>query len=116
VVLDSGTGGCNKPSIDGVGADRHLVYERDIFAQSDVFLLSSSDGGTTWTTPRNLSADQHSSKDPTVSVDPEDADSVHITWTNQTDFLFTLKYGQDLALEDGGDDGSGGDEAHQRLE
>lgn len=102
-VLDSGAESCNKPHLVGVGADRHLVYERDFAGVSEVFYLSTSDGGATWSGPRNLSFDRSSGSDPVVSVNPSDADDVHVAWANETDFLSTLKYGGRLPLEEGDD-------------
>lgn len=100
VVLDQGEG-CNKAAVDGVGDDVHIVYVLEAADQNDVFYTASADGGESFEPARNLSANPESSNDPSVSVDPDDRNGVYITWTDSTDFLFSLTYGQKLPLTDG---------------
>lgn len=102
VVLDEG-GGCNKVALDGVDDDLHVVYVTEVAGRADVFYTTSADGGDRFQSARNLSANPESSNDPSVAVDPDDSNNVYITWTDSTDFLFSLKYGQKLPLPDGGE-------------
>lgn len=92
---------CAKVAIDGVDKDLHVVFEEDVAGESDIFYTTSDDEGESWEDARNLSANPNGSADPSVAVDPEDDDDVHIVWTDSTDFIFALKYGQELPLEDG---------------
>jgi hypothetical protein len=92
---------CNRPVLDGAGDNLWVAYERDVHSTSDVFLLRSGDGGRNWASPRNLSDDHESSADPSVSVDPGHPEDVHVSWTDSSDFLFAMNYGQELPVEDG---------------
>ena len=100
VVVSGGDEQCNKPVLDGVGNKLHIVYERDVFGESEIHYVQSNDGGMTFESPRNLSSDHESSADPSVSVDPGNND-VHISWNDKTDILMAMEP-QRLPLEEGG--------------
>lgn len=103
VVVDRGEDECTSPAIDGADGILRAVYERDVAGEADVFLVGSTDGGQTWSAPRNLSSDPHSSSSPSISVDTEDRNAVHVAWSDETEFLFSLREEQALPLEDGGE-------------
>jgi len=43
-----------------------VVYEEGVFLQTDVFIIKSTDGGTTWSSPVNISNSAASSEKPTI--------------------------------------------------
>lgn len=101
-TLRSGSGACNKPAMDGVGSTLHIVYEQEVPNRgTDAMTLRSTDGGATYSGPRNRSADPYDAADPTVAVDPTRASDVYYSWTNQNNVIFTLESGVDLPLADG---------------
>ncbi|MGH9043050.1 MAG: hypothetical protein ACRDZ3_22790, partial [Acidimicrobiia bacterium] len=94
--------GCNRPAIDGNGENLHIVFRaEDRGLDDEVWYVQSDDAGDTFSTARNLSNNPMGSSDPSVSVDPEDNRDVHVSWNDQTIFLFALRYGQELPLEEG---------------
>ncbi|MGH9001277.1 MAG: hypothetical protein ACRDY7_18015, partial [Acidimicrobiia bacterium] len=103
VVIATFAEKCAKPAIDGNGDDLHIAVEGDVAGKGDVFGTHSANGGGTWSAPENLSANPESSGDPAVAVDDDDEDDVHVTWSDQSAFLFSVKYGDSLDLTDGDD-------------
>lgn len=99
-VLHTSAESCNKPSIDGVGSTVHVAFEQDVAGTTDVFLLSSGDAGAGFGTARNVTSNPASSKDPSVAVDPAGG-TLHVTWSDETSFLFSLEQAQDLPLRTG---------------
>lgn len=103
MVLHQDDESCNKPVIDGAGDDLHLVFEQDVAGRGDILSTRSHDGGDNWSAARNRSANPLSSRDPAVAVDPDNHDDVHLAWTDSSDFLLALRYGQELPVDDGDD-------------
>lgn len=100
VILASPVG-CNRPAIDGYGDDLHIVARvEDAGLDHEISYLRSPDGGASFESARNVSNNPMASGDPSVSVDPGNGD-VHLAWNDQTVFLFALRYGQELPLENG---------------
>jgi hypothetical protein len=93
-----------KVSLDGVGADLHVATESETpDGGNEIFYSRSNNGGLAWDEFRNISTNFGGSTDPGVAVDPEDPDDVHLVFKDETEFLFSLKYGQDLPDADGDD-------------
>lgn len=100
---------CNKPTIDGLGADLHVAFRaEDAGLDQEIWYLRSDDGGASFADPRNVSNNPMASGDPSLSVDPAHGE-VHLAWNDETVFLFALGSGQKLPLEDG-DNGSFADD------
>lgn len=103
-VLASPEFKCDKPAIDGRGDDLHIVVGvEDGGLEADVWYFGSDNGGDDFEGPRNLSNNPLESIDPSVSVDPEDHEEVHLSWTDKSVFLFAVKYSDELPLEEGDD-------------
>ena len=93
-----------KVSLDGVGSDLHVATESETLdGGNEIFYSRSTDGGLSWQEFRNISTNFGSSTDPSIAVDPEDPDDVHLVFKDETEFLFSLKYGQDFPDENGDD-------------
>lgn len=92
---------CGEPAIAGVGDELHVSFELERAEEDDIFYARGRDGGRRWTEPVNLSANHEKSENPSVAVDPEDPDSVHVSWVDASTFLFALRTGQELPLADG---------------
>lgn len=68
-----------------VGADDviHIVWEQDSASgESEVYYANSTDGGTSFSTPLNISNDSVFSGSPYVET--SSGDKIHIAWTNLT--------------------------------
>ena len=93
-----------KVSVDGFGNDLHVAVEGETpDGGNEIYYSRSSNGGTSWEAFRNMSQSFGSSTDPGVAVDPADPDDIHLVFKDETEFLFSLKYGQDLPDEYGDD-------------
>ncbi|MGH9036630.1 MAG: sialidase family protein, partial [Acidimicrobiia bacterium] len=102
--------GCDKPAIDGHGDGVHIaVRMEDAGLDDEIWYLHSDNGGSGFGAARNVSNNPMASGDPSVSVDPAHGD-VHLAWNDQTVFLFALRSGQALPLEEGGNRWFGGED------
>ncbi len=102
-VIHAGAERCSKPAIDGNGDDLHVAFLEEVAGESDVFSLHSNDGGEDWSDARNLTANHGAGEFPSIAVDTEDEDDVHLVWQDVSDMLFSVKYGADLPEADGDD-------------
>lgn len=102
-VMHTAAERCQKPEVDGNGDDIHLVFLEEVAGEPDVFHMHSDDGGASWSEATNLTANHGQGEFPSVAVDPEDEDDVHITWQDVSDFFFSTKYGGEVPAEDGDD-------------
>ncbi|MGH8999820.1 MAG: hypothetical protein ACRDY7_10580, partial [Acidimicrobiia bacterium] len=103
-VIHAGAERCAKAAVDGNGDDLHVAFLEEVAGEPDVFHISSQNGGDDWSDARNLTANQGQGEFPSIAVDTEDADDVHITWQDVSDFLFSMKYGGSVPEADGEDD------------
>lgn len=93
---------CGKPAIAGVGHAMHITFNMDApNAEADIFSVRSADGGQTWGSAVNRSSNHQASDDSSVTIDPSNDESVHMSWTDSSTFLFVLDQDQELPLTDG---------------
>ncbi len=100
-VIHAGDEPCAKPAIDGNGDDLHVAFLEEVAGEPDVFHTHSRDGGDHWSHARNLTANHGQGEFPSIAVDTDDEDDVHITWQDVSDLLFSVKYGDSLPEADG---------------
>ena len=100
-MIHAGAEPCAKPAIDGNGDDLHVAFLEEVAGEPDVFHVQSDDGGDSWSEAVNLTANHGQGEFPSVAVDTDDEDEVHITWQDVSDFLFSVKYGDTLPEADG---------------
>ena len=93
---------CGKPAIAGGGDQMHISFNMDAAnVVGDIFHVRSADGGQSWGAPVNRSSNPEASDDSSITVDPADGSSVHMSWTDSSTFLFVLGEDQELPLSDG---------------
>ncbi|MGH9040715.1 MAG: hypothetical protein ACRDZ3_10855 [Acidimicrobiia bacterium] len=100
-VIHAGSEPCTKPAIDGNGDDLHVAFLQEVAGEPDVLYIRSTDGGDDWSKARNLTANHGQGEFPSVAVDTEDEDEVHITWHDVSDLLISVKHGDTLPQADG---------------
>lgn len=66
------------------GATLYLVYEDGNGTKSDVHFVQSTDNGTTWSTPLNLSNNSGASRYPAIAVSSNNA--IHVVWDDDSAF------------------------------
>ncbi|MGH9001050.1 MAG: hypothetical protein ACRDY7_16850 [Acidimicrobiia bacterium] len=93
---------CAKVAVDGSGDILHVAYQGDVAGTPDIFHAASTDGGRSWSRFRNVSANFASSADPSISIDARRPDQVHIAWTDETGFLFSVSRPVELPRARGG--------------
>lgn len=100
-VIHTGAERCAKPAIDGNGDELHVAFLEEVAGEPDVFHTSSDDGGDTWAGARNLTANHGGGEFPSIAVDTEDEDDVHIVWQDLSEFFFSVNRTERLPDEDG---------------
>ena len=75
------------PSLSGIAATGDSVYVvwQDVIPGIEIFLASSTDGGTTFSDPVNVSVNEGISVSPVLSVHQADPSSIYVAWVDDTD-------------------------------
>jgi hypothetical protein len=79
--LSSNAGNSHDPAMAVDGSNIYVIWRDDTPGNPEIYFTNSDDGGTTWTTTRNLSNNAGDSYFPAISVD---GSNIYVVWHDWT--------------------------------